>query len=58
MKILYLPNVSIHIDSYKNQFINECATKNLTNLPPNLRTDGQKVFFVRFRRICVLIIML
>ena len=32
MKYLRLKNVSIHLNSYQNQFINECARKHLAEI--------------------------
>ena len=43
---LHLHNVIIHRNSSQNQFINECARKNLAKIP-----EGRKDFFVRRRRI-------
>ena len=52
MKYLRIHNVSIHIDFYQNQFINECFRK--TDGKTERRKDVKTEFFVRCRRIYVL----
>ena len=54
MKKLCIHNISIRVNLYQNQFINECARKNFLKF---LLGDGHKdgrCSFVRYRRIYVL----
>ena len=51
MKNLRLHNVCIYINSYQNEFIIECASESLANIP---KSHSPVVFFVRCRRTYVL----
>ena len=51
MKYLRIHNITIHINHYKNRFINECARKIKDKIP---ESHSFRVFFVRCRRTYVL----